>query len=74
LISSQSLKNLLDTDGHRSLTIHHVGTALRELNYRLIGRTRLGQRRHSLWSHQPLTHDAAKALAETRNNGDEDGV
>jgi hypothetical protein len=74
LISSRALKAILDSDGHRGMTIQHIGTALRELNYQQVGRVRVGERRHWLWSHQPLTADAARTLAETRNKGEEDSV
>lgn len=70
LISSRALTAVLDSEGHRSLNAQSVAQILRELGYQNLGRARIGERRHWLWTRQTMPLDAAIELALQRANPD----
>lgn len=74
LISARALKAMLDTDGlGHNLTDQHIGGVLRELKYFRVGRARVGDRRHWLWTREPMSMDKAQGLATARfEKGDEE--
>ncbi len=72
LVSARALKAILDTDGlGHGITDQHIGGVLRELKYFRVGRARVGERRHWLWTQAPTTLDAAQTLALSRMGPDE---
>lgn len=67
LVSARALKAILDTEGlGNNVTDQHIGGVLRELKYFRVGRARVGERRHWLWTQAPTTLDKAQAMAVKR--------
>jgi hypothetical protein len=70
LVSARALKAVLDTEGlGGKVTDQHIGGVLRELKYFRAGRARVGERRHWLWTREPMSQDEAQGLAAQRFDG-----